>query len=52
MDEVFGDENFVGMVAWRNVADNNPTNISIEHEYIACYAASKDRVDSVWQSVQ
>ena len=50
MDEVFGDKNFVGMIAWRNVTDNNPTNISIEHEYIACYAASKERLDSVWQS--
>ena len=50
MDEVFGDENFVGMIAWRNVTDNNPTNISIEHEYIVCYAASKERLDSVWQS--
>ena len=50
MDEVFGDENFVGMIAWRNVTDNNPTNISIEHEYIACYTASKERLDSVWQS--
>ena len=50
MDEVFGDENFVGTIAWRNVTDNNPTNISIEHEYIACYAASKERLNSVWQS--
>lgn len=50
MDEVFGDENFVGMIAWRNVTDNNPTNISIEHEYIVCYAVSKERLDSVWQS--
>jgi adenine-specific DNA-methyltransferase len=50
MDEVFGDDNFVGMIAWRNVTDNNPTNISIEHEYIVCYAASKERLNSVWQS--
>ena len=50
MDEVFGDDNFVGMIAWRNVTDNNPTNISVEHEYIACYAASKERLNSVWQS--
>ena len=50
MDEVFGEENFVGMIAWRNVTDNNPTNISIEHEYIMCYAASKDRLESIWQS--
>ena len=50
MDEVFGEDNFVGMIAWRNVTDNNPTNISVEHEYIACYAASKDRLETVWQS--
>ena len=50
MDEIFGDDNFVGMIAWRNVTDNNPTNISIEHEYIVCYAASKERLNSVWQS--
>ena len=50
MDEVFGEENFVGMIVWRNVTDNNPTNISIEHEYIACYAASKELLEPVWQS--
>ncbi len=50
MDEVFGEDNFVGMIAWRNVTDNNPTNISVEHEYIVCYAASKDRIETVWQS--
>ena len=50
MDEIFGEENFVGMIIWRNVTDNNPTNISIEHEYILCYATSKDDLESVWQS--
>ena len=50
MDEVFGEENFVGMVVWRSVTDNNPTNISVEHEYIACYAQSKEHLDTVWHS--
>ena len=50
MDEVFGEDNYVGMIAWRNVTDNNPTNISAEHEYIACFAKSKDRLESVWKS--
>lgn len=50
MDEIFGEENFVGMIIWRNATDNNPTNISIEHEYIVCYAASRDHLVSVWQS--
>ena len=50
MDEVFGEENFIGMVVWRNVTDNNPTNISVEHEYIACYASSKEDLEKVWRS--
>ena len=45
MDEVFGEENFVGIIVWRNVTDNNPTNIGVEHEYIVCYASSKDRLE-------
>ena len=50
MDEIFGEENFIGMIAWRNATDNNPTNISVEHEYIACYASSKDRLEKTWKS--
>ncbi|EJL6534582.1 site-specific DNA-methyltransferase, partial [Vibrio cholerae] len=26
-DEIFGEENFLGNVIWKNVTDNNPTNI-------------------------
>ena len=47
MDEVFGEENFVGMIVWRNVTDNNPTNITVEHEYIICYSSSKDHLEKV-----
>ena len=50
MDEIFGEQNFVGKIVWRNVSDNNPTNISVEHEYVTCYAASKERLEAVWQS--
>ena len=50
MDEVFGEDNFVGMIVWRNVTDNNPTNISVEHEYIVCYASSKDRLEAIWRA--
>ena len=50
MDEVFGEENFVGTIVWQNVTDNNPTNISKEHEYIACYARSRERLEPVWKS--
>ena len=50
MDEVFGESNCVGVVVWRNVTDNNPTTISVEHEYIACYARSKDHLEKTWRS--
>ena len=44
------EENRVGIIVWRNVTDNNPTNIAIEHEYITCYAKSKEKIASVWKS--
>jgi adenine-specific DNA-methyltransferase len=50
LDEVFGPENFVGSIVWKNVTDNNPTNISVEHEYVICYAKAKARIASVWSA--
>lgn len=50
LDEVFGEGNSVGMIVWRNVTDNNPTNISAEHEHIVCFAKSKAMLESVWKS--
>ena len=50
MDEVFGGANWVGTIVWKNVTDNNPTNISIEHEYIVCYAGNKSRLAKEWKS--
>ena len=49
-DEVFGEENFVGNIIWKNVTDNNPTNIATEHEYIIVYAKSKINLENVWKS--
>ena len=50
MDEIFGRGNFVGTIVWKNVTDNNPTNISVEHEYVMCYAKRKDLLPPVWKS--
>jgi adenine-specific DNA-methyltransferase len=50
MDEQFGDSNWVGTIVWKNVTDNNPTNISVEHEYIVCYAKDKRRIAKEWKS--
>lgn len=37
-NEIFGEQNFVGEIVWQTATDNNPTQISLEHEYILCYA--------------
>lgn len=49
-DEIFGEENFLGTIIWKNATDNNPTNIAIEHESIHVYARSKSSLESVWKS--
>lgn len=48
MDEVFGEESFVGQVIWQTATDNNPTQIGIEHEYILCYAKDLENQNS-WE---
>jgi|ERR1017187_4502090 DNA modification methylase len=50
MDEVFGYSNRVGTIVWKNVTDNNPTNISTEHEYILCYARQKTVLPKEWKA--
>ena len=37
-DEIFGARNFVGEVIWQSATDNNPRQISTEHEYLLCFA--------------
>lgn len=49
-DEIFGEENFVGNIVWKNVTDNNPSNIATEHEYVVVYAKSKTNLEPVWKS--
>ena len=48
LNEIFGPENWVGTLVWKATTDNNPTRIAIEHEYILCYAKSKERLPSRW----
>jgi adenine-specific DNA-methyltransferase len=38
LDELFGCGNFIGNIVWETATDNNPRQISIEHEYVLCYA--------------
>lgn len=51
LDDIFGITNRVGTIIWKNVTDNNPTNIAIEHEYVLCYARNKERLAREWKSV-
>jgi adenine-specific DNA-methyltransferase len=50
MDEVFGEENFVGTLVWKNVTDNNPTNVATEHEYLHVYARQRTAIEREWKS--
>lgn len=49
LDEVFGEENFLGLLVWKGATDNNPTRIATEHEYVVCYARDKERAAPVWK---
>ncbi|HEX9816785.1 MAG TPA: site-specific DNA-methyltransferase, partial [Candidatus Thermoplasmatota archaeon] len=40
MNEVFGEENFTGVIVWQTATDNNATQIATEHEYIVAYCKS------------
>lgn len=50
LNEIFGEENWLGTIVWKGATDNNPTQIAIEHEYIVCYAREKSAVPSVWKN--
>lgn len=51
MDEIFDEKNRIGVITWRGSADNNPSRIQTEHEYIVCYAKDINFVPKVWSSV-
>ncbi len=52
MDELYGEENRVGIICWRNVTDNNPTLINKDNEYIVCYARNRPALPESWRSLE
>lgn len=50
MDRVFGEENKIGVVVWKNVTDNNPSRVVTEHEYVLAYARNLTRCPGNWKS--
>jgi adenine-specific DNA-methyltransferase len=49
-DEVFGEENFLGTLIIETATDNNPSQITTEHEYITCYCKNITLQDK-WSAV-
>ena len=42
MNEIFGEENFIGVLVWKsrhNVDSRNKSGISSDHEYVICYGS-------------
>jgi adenine-specific DNA-methyltransferase len=50
LDELFASSNRLGTIVWKNVTDNNPTRIAVEHEYVLCYARSTRALEKEWKS--
>jgi adenine-specific DNA-methyltransferase len=48
--DIFGEENIIGTIIWKNATDNNPSNIATEHEYIITIAKRKESIEAVWKS--
>ena len=46
-NEIFAESNFVGCIILQTATDNNPRQISTEHEYILCYAKNI-KVQPAW----
>ena len=42
MDDVFGEDNFVGSFVWEGTGKNDARFISVGHDYILCYARNMD----------
>jgi adenine-specific DNA-methyltransferase len=50
MEEQFGAANCLGNIVWRNARDNNPTQVAVEHEYVACFIRSSAGLAQPWKS--
>lgn len=50
MNEIFGEENWIGTAIWKNATYNNPTQVAVEHEYLHVFAKNKALTESEWKS--
>ena len=49
-NDVFGEQNRLGTIVWKNATDNNPSRVAEEHEYIVVFAKDERVVEEVWRS--
>jgi adenine-specific DNA-methyltransferase len=52
MDEIFGDNNFIAQLVWEKGRKNDAKFFSVGHEYMLCYARSKEylrRAKTIWR---
>jgi adenine-specific DNA-methyltransferase len=49
-DLVFGSENRISIICWKNVTDNNPTLVNKDSEFIVVYAKDKSSLPDRWKS--
>jgi len=50
LENTFGRGNALGTIVWKNVTDNNPTNVAVEHEYVETFAKNRTLLESEWKS--
>jgi adenine-specific DNA-methyltransferase len=48
-DQIFGQTNYAGEIVWKNSSKNDQAYISMQHEYILCYAKSKEVNSGKWE---
>jgi adenine-specific DNA-methyltransferase len=48
-NEIFGEENYCGTIAWKNSSKNDQAYISIQHEYMHCFVKNKKSEPGLWK---
>jgi adenine-specific DNA-methyltransferase len=49
MNEVFGEENFIGQMVWEGANKNTADQIGTDHEYVLVFARTRTLVSKVWK---
>jgi len=48
LNEIFGADNHIATLVWKNATDNNPTLVAVEHEYVLCYCKANENLSASW----